>query len=144
MDNVVSHILEDEDSFNDRDSEISEDIYGYLGAFALSCAELEEESRALTGGAEEAENLLSSEVELANNKEPLEDDLCDTKIEQTKYSAVEDNSSNEYDATAMELTNPSTDFGYEGDTTGRILPALESLSQHSNEINDMEVVSELV
>ena len=97
----------------------------------------------MTGGAEEAENPLSSEDELANNEEPLEDDLCDTNIEQTNYSAVEDDCSNECDATAMELTNPSTDFGNEGDTTGSILPALESLSQHSNELNDMEVVSEL-
>ena len=40
VDNVVSHILEDEDSFDDSDSEIREDIYGYLGAFALSHAEL--------------------------------------------------------------------------------------------------------
>ena len=39
-DNVVSHILVDEDNFDDSDSEIGEDIYGYLGAFALSRAEL--------------------------------------------------------------------------------------------------------
>ena len=50
-DDVVSHILEDEDRFDDSDSEIGEDIYAYLGTFALSCAELEEELRALTGGA---------------------------------------------------------------------------------------------
>ena len=31
-DNVVSHILEAEDSFDDSDSEIREDIYVYLGA----------------------------------------------------------------------------------------------------------------
>ena len=109
----------------------------------MSLAELEEESRALTGGAEEAENPLSSEDELTNNEEALEDDLCDTNIEQTNYSAVEDDSSNECDKTAMELTNPSTEFGNEGETTCSILPALESLSQHSNEVIDMEVVSEL-
>ena len=120
VDNVISHILEDEDSFDDSDSETG-DVYGCLGAFSLSRAELEEESHALTGGAEEAENPLSSEDELTNNEEPLEDDLCDTNNEQTNYSAVEDDSSNECDATTMELTNPSTDFGNEGDTTGSIL-----------------------
>ena len=109
----------------------------------MSRAELEEESCALTGGAEEAENPLSSEDELANNEEPLEDDLCDTNIEVTNYSTVEDDSSNECDTTAMELTNPSTDFGNEGDTTDSIPLALENLSQHSNEVSDMEVVSEL-
>ena len=114
-----------------------------MGTFALSHVELEEESCAFTGGAEEAEDLLSSEDELANNEEPLEDDLCDTNIEQTNYSTVEDDSSIEGGATAMELNNLSTDGGNEGDTTGSLLPALESLSQHSNEVNDMEVVSEL-
>ena len=137
VDNVVSHILEDEDSFDDSDSETGEDILLLCHALNLK------KSHALTGGAEEAENPLSSEDELANNKQPLEDDLCDTNIEQTNYSTVEDDSSNECDAIAMELTNPSTDFaGNEGDTTGSILPTLESLSQHSNEVNDMEVVSE--
>ena len=63
-----------------------------------------------TDWAEEAENPLSSEDELASNEEPLEDDFCDTNIEQTNYSAVEDDSSNECDATTMELTNLSTDF----------------------------------
>ena len=84
-----------------------------------------------------------SEDELANNEEPLEDDLCDTNIKDTNYSAVEDNSSNECDATIMELTNPSADFGNECCTTDSILPALESLSQHSNDVIDMEVVSDL-
>ena len=93
----------------------------------------------MTGGAEEAENPLSSEDKLANKEELLEDDLCDTNIKQTNYSAVEDDSSNECNATAMELTNPFTDFGNEGDTTGSILPVLESLFQHSHELNDMEV-----
>ena len=82
-----------------------------MGAFALSHAEPEEESHALTGGAEKAEDQLLSEDELANNDEPLEDDLCETNIEQTNYSAVEDDSSNKCNATAMELTNPSTDGG---------------------------------
>ena len=40
-DYVVSHILEDEDSFDDSNSESGEDIYGYLCAFALSCTELD-------------------------------------------------------------------------------------------------------
>ena len=34
---VVSHIFEDKDSFDDSDSKSGEDIYGYLGAFALPC-----------------------------------------------------------------------------------------------------------
>ena len=81
VDNAVSHIFEDEDSFDDSDSESREDIYGYLGAFALSHAELEEELCALTGGAEETEDPLSSQDELENNEEPFDDDLCVTNIE---------------------------------------------------------------
>ena len=66
-------------------------------------------SCALTGVTEEAEDRLLSEGEVASNEEPLEDDLCDTNIKQAKYSAVKDDNSNEYKATTMDLTNPSTD-----------------------------------
>jgi len=142
VDNVVSHILADEDSFDDSDSESGEDIYGYLGAFTLSRGELEEESRILTGGVDEAEDQLSREDVLSNNEEPL-DDFCVSNIEQTNHSAVEDDSRNEGDAIDMEQTNDSTDGGNEGNATGSIPLASESLSQRSNEANDMEVVSEL-
>ena len=142
-DNVVSHIFGDEDSFDDSDSESGEDIYGYLGAFALSRHELEEESRILTGGVDEEEDQISSEDVLANNEEPLGEDLCENNIEQASYSAIEDDGRNECDAIAMELTNSSIDGVNEGDTTNSVPPALESLSQRSNEASDVEIVSDL-
>ena len=43
-DDVVSNIFENEDSFDDSDGESGDDIYGYLGAFAVSRDELVEES----------------------------------------------------------------------------------------------------
>ena len=55
-----------------------------MGAFALSHAELEQESHVMTGGVEKTEAQSSSKDELAN-KEPLED-LCDTNIKQAYYS----------------------------------------------------------
>ena len=61
-DNVVSHIFEDEDSFDDSDS--GEDIYGYLGAFALSRHELEEESCILIRGVDEEEEDQISSVKM--------------------------------------------------------------------------------
>ena len=142
-DNVVFHIFGDENSFDDSDSESGEDIYGYLGAFALSRHELEEESRILTGGVDEEENQISSEDSLANNEEPLGEDLCESNIEQASHSAIDDDSRNECYATAMELTNPSIDGVNEGHTTDNVPPALESLSQRSNEANDTEIVSDL-
>ena len=140
-DNVVSHIFEDGDSFDDSDSKSGEDIYGYLGAFALSRHELEEEMRILTGGMDEGEDQISSEDALANNEEPLGDNQCESNIEQASYSAIEDVGRTECDATAMELTNPSIDGGNEGDATDSVPLASESLSQHSIEANDMEIVS---
>ena len=47
-----------------------------MGAFALSCAELEQELHVMTRGVEKIEDRSSSKDELANNEEPLEDDLC--------------------------------------------------------------------
>ena len=44
----------------------------------------------LTGGVKEVDDWSSGEDELANSKEPLEDDLCNTNYEQTKYSAAKD------------------------------------------------------
>jgi len=44
-DNVFSNTFGDEDSFDDSDSESRDDIYGYLGTFAMPCGELEKESR---------------------------------------------------------------------------------------------------
>ena len=98
-DNVVSQVFKNEDSFDDSDSERREGIYGCLGAFALSHTELQEESCIVTGGVEKAEDRLSSEDKLPNNEEPLENDF------QANYSTVEDNNSNECNATTMELTN---------------------------------------
>ena len=123
-DNLVSHIFGHEDSFDDSDSESGEDIYGYLGAFALSRHELEEESRILTGGVDEEEDQISSEDALANNEEPLGEDLCGSNIEQASHSAIEDDVGNECDATAIELTNPSINSVNEGDTTNSVPPAL--------------------
>ena len=143
VDNVVSHMFEDEDGFDDSDSESGEDIYGCLGAFALSRHELEEESRILTGGMDEGEDQISSEDALANNQEPLGDNQCESNIEQASYSAIEDVSRTECDATAMELTNPSIDSENEGDAADSVPLASESLSQHSVEANDMEIVSDL-
>ena len=100
-----------------------------MGAFALSCAELEQESHVMTGGVKKTEDRSSSEDEPANNEEPL-DDLCDTNIKQANYSTVKDDS-------------PPTDSGNEGNLTVSLLLASESLSQHSNEANDMEVINEL-
>ena len=142
-DNVVSHIFEDEDSFDDSDNESGEDIYGYLGVFALSRHELEEESRILTGGMDEGEDQISSEDALANNEEPLGDNPCESNIKQASYSAIGDVGRTECDVTAMELTNPSVDGGNEGDATDSVPLASESLSQHSIEANDMEIVSDL-
>ena len=98
-DNVVSQVFKNEDSFDDSDSERGEGIYGCLGVFALSHTELQEESSIVTGGVKKAEDRLSSEDKLPNNEEPLENDF------QANYSTVEDNNSNECNATTMELTN---------------------------------------
>ena len=86
-----------------------------MGAFALSHAELEQESHVMTGGVEKTEARSSSKDELANNEEPLEDDLCDTNIKQAYYSTVKDDS-------------PPTDSGNESNLTVSILLASESLS----------------
>ena len=83
----------------------------------------------MTGGVEKTEAQSSSKDELANNEEPLED-LCDTNIKQAYYSTVKDDS-------------PPTGSGNEDNLTVSILLASESLSQHSNEANDMEVINEL-
>ena len=45
---VVSNIFVDEESFDDSDSESGDDIYGYLGAVAMPCSKLLEESCILT------------------------------------------------------------------------------------------------
>ena len=109
----------------------------------MSRHELEEELHILTRGVdEEEEDQISSEDVLANNEEPLED-LCESNIKQASHSAIEDDGRNECDTTAMELTNPSIDGVNEGDTTNSVPPALESLSQRSNEASDVEIVSDL-
>ena len=72
-DDVVSNIFVDEESFDDSDSESGDDVNGYLGAFAMSCDELVEESCILTVDEFEADEL-SSEEALSNNEELL--DTC--------------------------------------------------------------------
>ena len=73
-DDVVSNIFVVEESFNDSDSESGDDVYGYLGAFAMSCDEPVEESCILTGVDEFEADELSSEEALSNNEELL--DTC--------------------------------------------------------------------
>ena len=92
---------------------------------------------------DKGEDQISSEDALANNEEPLGDDQCESNIKQASYSAIKADGRNECIATAMELTNPSIDGGNECNATDSIPLASESLSQHSNEANDMEIVSEL-
>ena len=125
VDDVVSTIFADEESFDDSDSESGEDIYGYLGAFSLCRGELEEESRNLTGGVDETEDRVSSEDSLSNKEERLGETLDERDMEQSSHPSVENTSGNE------------------GDANGGMLPEVESLAQHSDETNDMEVVSEL-
>ena len=123
-DDVVSNIFANEDSFDDSDSESGDDIYGYLGAFAVSRDELVEESRILAVDEFEADEL-SSEDERSNNEELL-NTCSESDSEQTNQFGMED------------------DSRYEDDGSGSIAPDPGRLSEHSDEANDIdEVVSEI-
>ena len=123
-DDVVSNIFANEDSFDDSDSESGDDIYGYLGAFAVSRDELVEESRILAVDEFEADEL-SSEDERSNNEELL-NTCSESDSEQTNQSGMED------------------DSRYEDDGSGSIVPDPGRLSEHNDEANDIdEVVSDV-
>ena len=57
VNDVLSNVFANEDSFDDSDSESGDDIYGYLGAFTLSRGELERETCNLTEGFDEVPSL---------------------------------------------------------------------------------------
>ena len=124
-DDVVSNIFADEDSFDDSDSESGDDIYGYLGAFAISRNELVKESRILTVDEFKVDEV-SNEYLLSINEELL--NACSkSDSKQTNQSDMED------------------DSRYEGNGSGSIVPDPGRLSEHSDEANDMdEVVSEVM
>ena len=111
-DDVVSNIFANEDSFDDNDSESGDDIYGYLGAFAVSRDELVEESHILAVDEFEADEL-SSEDERSNNEELL-NTCSESDSEQTNQSGMED------------------DSRYEDDGSSSIVPDPGRLSEHSD------------
>ena len=107
-DDVVSNIFADEDSFDDSDSESRDDIYGYLGAFAMSCDELVEESCTLTVDEFEADEL-SSEDALSNNEELL-DTCSESDIKLTNQSGMKDDSRCKGNKNWQHCTRPRKTF----------------------------------
>ena len=87
-DNVVSNSFANKDSFDDSNSESRDDIYGYLGAFAVSRDELVEESHVLAVDEFEADEL-SSEDTHSNNEELL-NTYSESDSKQTNQSGMED------------------------------------------------------
>ena len=64
----------------------------------------------MTGGIDEAEDRVSSENALSNDKEPLGETFGERDMEESNRAAVENNSGNE------------------GDANGSMLPEVESLA----------------
>ena len=133
---VLSSVFAEEEIFDDSDSEIGDDIYGYLVEYTLPREELEEEARGLMGGRDHSCSSDLAGQSIASNLASNSEEPDEERFEGTRSS---DDGSHSLHSN-MEVTSLSREHETEDMVVDPASPTLRS--DVASSIGE-EVVSEV-